>query len=116
MNKLALALTSGLTLAAFSLAGCNQQLQSDVTSVLAEGCPILAVVEASNPPLTKLELAAEATLANACPPNPAPTNAVVVVADIIAAYTALEPFIPKAQVASMNMKMQRIEVDLRKLK
>jgi hypothetical protein len=114
MNKFALA--SALGLAIFSLAGCNQQLQSDVTSALAEGCPILTVVEASNPPLTKLELAAEATLANACPPNPAPTNAVVVVADIIAAYTALEPFIPKAQIASMNMKMQRIEIDLEKLK
>jgi hypothetical protein len=114
MNKIAL--TCMLALASMSLAGCNQQLQSDVTSALAEGCPILAAVETSNPPLNKLELAAEATLANACPPNPAPTNAVVVVADIIAAYTALEPFIPKAQVASMNMKMQRIEVDLEKLK
>jgi pectin methylesterase-like acyl-CoA thioesterase len=113
MNKLALA--CALALAAFSLAGCNQQLQSDVTSTLAEGCPILAAVEASNPPLNKLELAAEATLANACPPHPAPTNAVVAVADVIAAYTALEPFIPRAQVASMNMKMQRIEDDLEKL-
>jgi len=98
------------------LAGCNQQLQSDITAALAEGCPILTAVEISKPPLNPLELAAEATLAKACPPNPPPTNAVVIVADIIAAYTALQPFIPKAQVASMNMRMQRIEVDLEKLK
>lgn len=106
----------GVLALAVPLAGCNNtQLQQDVASALATGCPMLAAIEAANPPLSNFEKAAEATLANACPPNPPPSNLVTAVADIVAAYTALSPYIPKAQVATMNVKMQRIKIDIDRL-
>jgi hypothetical protein len=92
------ALAAALALSV-SLAGCaaNGALTSaantDVVNALAISCPIVAVVQASALPLSAIEKSSVATLELACPPNPAPTSAVIAAADIIAAYIALEPVI-----------------------
>jgi hypothetical protein len=82
-----------------SLAGCNSNgsvsvsVTSTIQAALNVGCPILATVQASNLPLNSTQKASETVLALACPPNPAPTSAVVAVADLIAAYTILQPLV-----------------------
>jgi hypothetical protein len=97
MNRLA-SMASAIAFALVSLAGCNVAggigaAVTDVQSALAVGCPILNAVQASKPTLNANQNAAMATLALACPPNPPPTSAVVAVADLISAYTILQPLI-----------------------
>jgi hypothetical protein len=92
-------MASAIAFASVSLAGCNvaggvgAAAVTDVQSALAVGCPILNAVQASKPALNANQKAAMATLALACPPNPPPTSAVVAVADLISAYTILQPLI-----------------------
>ena len=98
MNKLA-SIASALALASIPLAGCNVgsglnvNAVADIQTALAVGCPIFSVVQSTNPKLNAYQKSAAATLALACPPNPAPTSAIVAVADLISAYTILQPLI-----------------------
>lgn len=100
MHKLA-SMTSALALVSLSLAGCNVSgalnaaASVDIRGALAVGCPILNSVKASGSTLNANQTYAEATLASACSPNPAPTTAIITVADVIAAYTVLQPLFQK---------------------
>jgi hypothetical protein len=84
---------------AASLAGCNvngsvaASVSSDIQSALNVGCPILAAVQASSLSLNSTQKTAETALALACPPNPAPTSAVIAAADLVSAYTILQPLV-----------------------
>jgi hypothetical protein len=88
-----------LALLAAGLAGCNSNgavsvsVAGNIQAALNVGCPILASVQAANLSLNATQKASETVLALACPPNPAPTSAVVAVADLISAYTILQPLI-----------------------
>lgn len=92
-----------LALAFFALAlsGCTTSgvltptAATEITTALAIGCPIVLVVETSGLALTAAESAAAKTLALACPPNPPPTSAAIAAADLISAYTILEPLLKK---------------------
>jgi hypothetical protein len=99
MFKPALAGALALGITGASLAGCNSNgsvsvsVASNIQSALNVGCPILATVQASNLSLNSTQKASETVLALACPPNPAPTSALVAVADLISAYTILQPLV-----------------------
>src|ERR1700677_577142 len=99
MFKPALAGALALGIIAASLAGCNSNssvsvsVTSNIQSALNVGCPILATLKASGLSLNSTQKAAATVLALACPPNPAPTSAVVAVADLISAYTILQPLL-----------------------
>jgi hypothetical protein len=73
--------------------------QAELQAVLDSYCPVLSAVEsqtAANPSLATTDVkAAESVLAGACPPNPAPTNAVAAVGLVVNAYVILEPLLPK---------------------
>ena len=93
-------------LAALSLAGCaangtlNPTAQAELQNALNLACPIIAQVQTAvdsgqlKKPNANVQ-SALATAETACPPNPAPTNAVAAVADLIAAYNAAQPLIAK---------------------
>lgn len=106
----------GLALA--PLAGCNTspQVATDIAAALNYGCPVLSAIQAQGIKPNNAQTAALQSLALACPPNPAPTNAAVAATDLVAAATILLPLLPKAQAAEMRVKMQRIQIDLDKLK
>jgi hypothetical protein len=84
---------------AAAMAGCNSNsavsvsVTSTIQAALNVGCPILATLQASGLSLNSTQKAAATVLALACPPNPAPTSAVVAVADLISAYTILQPLV-----------------------
>lgn len=95
LKKLALAGASALVLGVAACANGNltPAATNDINSALAVGCPILASVASLAPPMNAKQKAAAATLALACPPNPAPTSAFVAVSDLVAAYTTLQPLL-----------------------
>jgi hypothetical protein len=99
MFKPALAGALALGVIGVGLAGCNSNgsvnvsVTSNIQSALNVGCPILAILQASNLSLNSTQKASKTVLALACPPNPPPTSAVVAVADLIAAYTILQPLV-----------------------
>jgi len=90
---------SVVALACVTLMGCaanvtlNPTATADLQHALATGCPILAGLQSSRLPFDKYQESALNTLALVCPPNPPPTSALVAVADIIAAYTTLQPLL-----------------------
>ncbi len=91
-----LALASVFALAVSGCAsrgGLSAGASNDVTSVLAVACPALSATQALNAPLNAHQRTAAAALALACPPNPAPTSAVIAVADLISAYATLRPLL-----------------------
>lgn len=97
-----LVLTAGaVALAGLALTGCtstgalNPAASAEIESALAVACPVLNVVQSSNLSLNAYQKSALTTLALACPPNPAPTSAVVAAADIVNAYTVLQPLLNK---------------------
>jgi hypothetical protein len=61
----------------------------DVSNVLAVACPVLGTLAGKT--LTGNQNLAYNTLSIACPPNAAPTNAVQVAIDLIAAFDVLAP-------------------------
>ena len=68
---------------------------SDINTALAVGCPIVASLQSGAIKLNNIQKSALATLALACPPNPPPTAAGVVLSDLIGAYTILAPLVQK---------------------
>lgn len=98
MNSLALK-ASAAALGCVMLVGCAANIglsataTADLQQSLAVGCPILGAIQSSSLPLNKYQKSALSTLALVCPPNPPPTSAVVAVADVIAAYTTLQPLL-----------------------
>jgi hypothetical protein len=98
MNKLVM-MAGASALAPLLLCGCtatgalDAAAASDVQAALDVGCPVLNVVQSSNLRLNAIQKSALATLVTACPPNPPPTSAVVAAADLIAAYTTLQPLL-----------------------
>ena len=93
-----------LTLA-LALSGCanngalNAAATADVNTALETACPILTVVQSDVASgmltLNKYQTAAVNSLALACPPNPAPTNATTAASDILAAFALLQPLVAK---------------------
>jgi hypothetical protein len=92
------------------LSGCTSQngvitptltpaAQATVQNYLNTYCPVLPGVQltlSANPSLNTTDVkAATALLASVCPPNPAPTNGVVIASDVLGAYTTLKPLIHK---------------------
>jgi outer membrane lipoprotein SlyB len=98
MKKLA-AMVGAVALVCLLLPGCaangalSANAASDVQTALGVGCPVVTVIQSSNLKLNAYQKSALSTLALACPPNPTPTSAAVVVADLIAAYATLQPLI-----------------------
>jgi hypothetical protein len=90
---------TAVALACMTLIGCaangalNPAATNDLQQALTAGCPILGALQSSGLPLNKYQKSALATLALACPPNPPPTSAIIAAADIIAAYTTLQPLL-----------------------
>ena len=90
---------AALILAAVFLAACNggqitPDQQALIQSDLDTFCPVLAAlqpatVQAFNGNVAK----AYNTLSLACPPNPPPTNWVVIGADMLDAVTVIQPYI-----------------------
>ena len=86
-----------LTFVALCFASCsatgslNVSASTDITNALAIGCPIVSAIQASNIALNSVQRSALGTLALACPPNPPPTSEAVAVADLVSAYTILQP-------------------------
>jgi hypothetical protein len=84
---------------ALALAGCNAPNSattiSDINTALAVGCPVVTAVQSSGLRLTNAQRAALNTLALACPPNPPPTAAGVVLVDLVQAYGILAPLVQK---------------------
>ena len=82
---------------ALALSGCQTPNSattiSDIQTALAVGCPVVSAIQSSALKLTTAQRAALNTLALACPPNPPPTAAGVVLADLISAYTILAPLV-----------------------
>jgi hypothetical protein len=108
-----LALPGALALACLSLAGCNSALvQTDIAAALNYGCPVVAAVQAQNPKLSNAQLAAEKSLALACPPNPPPTSIAVAASDLVGAASLLLPLLPKAQADELRVRIRRIELDV----
>ena len=68
---------------------------SDIQTAIAVGCPVVATIQSSAIKLTTAQRTALNTLALVCPPNPAPTAATVVLADVIQAYATLAPLVSK---------------------
>ena len=66
--------------------------QSDITTSLAVACPVIAALSGKVPSDANSQ-AAYSLLASLCPPNPAPTNAVVAALDILNAYEVLKPLV-----------------------
>lgn len=103
------ALVAAAVAPAILLAGCDTQLtpaeQALVHQDLVIGCPILLnqldpVIRADfNGNVAKLGLN---NLELACPPNPEPTNIVVISADIIQAASSIVPYIPRLTKGSQN--------------
>lgn len=104
---------------ALALAGCasvngipstalTPVAEADLEAALASYCPVLVTVEttvAAAPSLATTDVkAALSVLAEACPPNPSPTNGVVVAVDVINAYVTLERLMPKSLEASEARK------------
>ena len=100
MNPLVF-MTSAVALVCLALSGCTSTgaltaaASTDIESALAVACPVLDVVQSSGLSLNVYQKSALTTLALACPPNPAPTSAVVAAADIVSAYTTLQPLLNK---------------------
>ena len=93
----ALALASAVALVLFcgactSTGGLAPAAQSDVTAALAVACPVAAALNGKIPSDANSQ-AAYSLLASLCPPNPAPTNAVVAALDILNAYEVLKPLV-----------------------
>ena len=84
---------------ALALAGCNAPNSaatiSDINTALAVGCPVVTAVQSSALKLTNVQRAALNTLALACPPNPKPTAAGVLLVDLVQAYSILAPLAQK---------------------
>jgi len=90
-NLLILAFALALSVCACTpTGGLSPAAQNDVSAALAASCPVLAVVRGSVASDAKSQ-AAYGLLASVCPPNPAPTNAVVAALDIVNAYYLLRP-------------------------
>lgn len=108
---------AALSLAALSLSGCNSaQVSTDIQAALNYGCPVLGAIQAQKLPLSNAQLAAEQTLALACPPNPMPTSVTVAAADLVSAASLLLPLLPKAQADGIRVRLQRVEIDLNHVK
>ena len=97
MKILALALVGTL-----GLAGCSATTgtltpaaQATVTQYLASYCPVEAAVRAQAQAGSASVKAADSLLQSVCPPNPAPTNAVVAVVDLVQAYAVIAPLVAK---------------------
>ena len=82
---------------ALLLSACSANLtltptaQADIQTALNAACPVLAAVQSAAVKPNARQVAAMNTLALACPPNPAPTNAVVAATDLLAAAQILAP-------------------------
>jgi hypothetical protein len=89
MGAVALALCSAACTSTGALAPAAQ---SDITTALAVACPVVAALNGKVPSDANSQ-AAYSLLASLCPPNPAPTNAVVAALDILNAYEVLKPLV-----------------------
>jgi hypothetical protein len=82
--------------------------QADLQAAANSFCPVLSAIEQQttlNPSLATTDVtAAEKVLAEACPPNPLPTNGAVVAVDLINAYVIVEPLLPKATAAKARAR------------
>ena len=88
------ALAAALALAG-ALSACNQTQITNINTAVAVGCPVLSAIQSSGLRLNTAQTAAVRTLALLCPPNPPPSAANVVLADVIAAYQTLAPLVGK---------------------
>lgn len=99
MKKLAFiagALSLGLLASACASNGTlNPAAQAQVDAILAQTCPNLSAMAPLVPSFNGNVQRAYATLSLACPPNPAPTNAIVLVGDLVAAEAILAPYFAK---------------------
>jgi hypothetical protein len=94
-------LTAGAFACALSvgLAGCSNSVtlspgaQATEAQILAEICPVVADAAPYVGQFNGNVQKAYATLSLACPPNPAPTNLVIALADLQAAYSILQPVV-----------------------
>lgn len=87
------ALALGLS-ACTSTGALTPTAQSDITEALAIACPVEAAVHPQVAAQANANAtAADSLLASICPPNPAPTNAVVAALDILNAYEVLKPLV-----------------------
>ena len=89
----ACALVSFLFSACAQNTSLNPAATADIQSALAVGCPIVAAIQGSSLKLNAYQQSALTTLALVCPPNPPPTTEMVAIADVIAAYTTLQPLL-----------------------
>ena len=97
MKILALALVG-----AIGLAGCSATTgtltpaaQATVAQYLASYCPVEVAIRAQAQAGNAKFKAADNLLQSVCPPNPAPTNSVVAVIDLVNAYAVIAPLISK---------------------
>ncbi len=101
-------LAGALALGTVSLAGCAQTngvitpnltpaASAKVQAYLDQYCPVLPGVTLTvqaNPAVSTTSVrTALALLASVCPPNPPPTNGLVIASDILGAYSTLKPLI-----------------------
>jgi hypothetical protein len=91
-------LAAGVAALALCSAACTSTgalapaAQSDITQALAIACPVESAVHAQVAAQNSADVtAADTLLVSLCPPNPAPTNAVVAALDILNAYEVLKP-------------------------
>ena len=89
-------------LCALGLAGCSATTgtltpaaQTTVQQYLDAYCPVEAAVRVQAQAGSASVKAADKVLQSACPPNPAPTNAVVAAVDLLNAYNVIAPLVAK---------------------